>query len=559
MGVAVAATGAPAQPVTTADKPASAPPPAPPPEEKAKVDKKPQRERAEVDKDVEDLVVAQNAKGDESGLDLPNADACTDGPAPTAPMPRRCHLSPNYRAGTAPWQRKIQALASLPPQLAAQLGASAATGTLVPPETTALAVDAQLDRDHIEGPGQVWLRIGLRSTDRWGMRRPPFDFAVVVGEMAAKVGDKAACKALEALAERVEPQDRFTLILGDKAKGNLDGIAGTEAAQRIRDLCTEPLAPTAATATTHPLARTMLGSHAAAQHRVAGTRVIVVIAAPSDLTGDLVASAAQGVQEPTLTSTLVLGEGDDTGWQLAGAGHGLLQPAPAGHEAEAAAALWRDWGRVVARLVRVDIRLATNVVALRVVGSRVLDAEETQRVRRQERAVDQNLARVAGVARDRDQDGEGMTMLIPAFLGSDAHFIDMLLQVQGPGAVADVVVDYKDLVRMTNQKAAARAGLERTSTGTGRSIGAGDPDAAVQIAWSSVRQFASALSASNISAMTGLAAQLARNPQDGGFPTLADAIVAAAREGRPQPALNSLLQLWIAQARGCRVAALTGS
>ncbi len=487
------------------------------------------------------------------------ADACVDGSATSAPMPKRCHLAPNYRAGTALWQRKLQALATLPPALAKQIADGSATGALVPPETTALAVDAQLDRDHLDGPGQVWLRVGLRSTDRWGMRRPPFDLAIVVGSQAAQAPNRAACTALESLAERIEPQDRLTVVRSDKPSENLDGVAGVDVLQRVREMCAQPkLVVSAALAAQHAMARLLLANHAAAQHRVAGTRVIVVVANAAELDQGIVSSASQGVQEPTLTSVLLLGSPDsEQGWQLADSGHGMLQPAPPGKEAQAAAALWRDWGRVVARLVRVDIRLASNVMALRVVGSRALDGEETRRVRRQERAVDQNLARVAGVQRDRDQDGEGMTMLIPAFLGSDAHFIDMLLQVQGPGPVADVVVDYKDLVRMTNQKAAARASLDRVAQGSSRTITVGAQTAMDRIPWSAVARLGSALDRGDAGEMRHVAATVAAAASDGGFAALAQGIVDAYGEHADRAALRALLQLWIARAHGCRVAAET--
>lgn len=484
-------------------------------------------------------------------------DAC--GPVGEAPrpLPRRCHLASNYRAGQGVWQRRLESLAALPPELRGLAAAAGPGGELLPPETKALAVAARLDRSHLDGPGQVWMRVSLRSTDRWGMRRPPFDLAVVVGADAAQAPDQRACRTLEALVQRVEPQDRLTLIRGGDDAETLDGLAGAEALARVRALCASGAGwATAPLADQHRRARQLLARHAQAQHRVAGSRLVVVIATAADLADpQLLDSVSQGVSEPTLSSALVLdGAGLDRGWQLADAGHGLLEPVAADPDG-AARRLWYGWGRVVARLVRVDLRLAPGVVALRVVGSRVLDQQETQRVRRQETAVDQNLARVAGVKRDRQQDGEGMTMLISAFLGSDEHVIDVLLEVAGPGPVADVVVDYKDLVRMNNEKAMARAALARVSAGAARPLPAIARPAFDRLDWPQLAAVRRAIADHDEAALEALVQALQERPEQQPLAVFAAALQAALREASAVEPLLAALDVFVARGRGCHVAA----
>ena len=494
---------------------------------------------------------------DQHGWTSDVEDACGPQPQAQQPMPRRCHLASNYRAGQGIWQRRLEALSALPQPLRDQAGAAAPAAELLPPETKALAVAARLDREHIEGPGQVWMRVSLRSTDRWGMRRPPFDLAVIVGPSAAKAENQLACRTLEALVQRIEPQDRLTLIRGSLESDTLDGLPGAEALTRVRAACAAGSAwASAPLADQHRRARQLLAQHAQAQHRVAGSRLVVAIAMAVDLQDpQLQESASQGVLEPTLSSALVLDEaGLAPGWQLADAGHGLLENVGIDPDG-AARRLWHGWGRVVARLVRVDLRLAPGVVALRVVGSRVLDQQETQRVRRQETAVDQNLARVAGVQRDRQQDGEGMTMLIAAFLGSDEHVTDVLLQVPGPGPVADVVVDYKDLVRMANEKAMTRASLARVSM-RGHSqlppIGRADLDA---LDWPQLAAVRGAIAERDEPALARLVMALQQRPDQRPLAEFAQALQAALPQTSAVEPLLAALDVFTARGRGCHVAA----
>lgn len=484
-------------------------------------------------------------------------DACGPQPQFLQPLPRRCHLASNYRSGQGIWQRRLEALTELPQSLRDQAEQPAPAAELLPPETKALAVAARLDREHVEGPGQVWMRVSLRSTDRWGMRRPPFDLAVVLGPAAAAAPDRLACRTLEALVQRIEPQDRLTLIRGSQESENLDGLAGAEALTRVRAACAAGASwATATLADQHRRARQVLAQHAQAQHRVAGSRLVVAIATGADLQdARLQESASQGVLEPTLSSALVLdAAGLYAGWQLADAGHGLLETVGTDPNA-AAQRLWHGWGRVVARLVRVDLRLAPGVVALRVVGSRVLDQQETQQVRRQETAVDQNLARVAGVKRDRQQDGEGMTMLIASFLGSDEHVIDVLLEVPGPGPVADVVVDYKDLVRMANEKAMARASLARVSMrGRGELPAIARPDLD-RLDWPQLAAVRRAVADRNEPALAELVAALQQRADQRPLAEFALALQAALQQAAAVEPLLAALDVFVARGQRCHVAA----
>jgi hypothetical protein len=109
---------------------------------------------------------------------------------------------------------------------------------------------------------------------------------------------------------------------------------------------------------------------------------------------------------------------------------------------------------VVARALRLRIKLADGVVLRRVLGSGQLSGTEVAEARHEEQAVDAKLYRDLGIAPDRQRDDEdGIKMLIPYFFASDSHVIMLQLQVP-PGTdrrkLADVFLKYKDLVHGRN-------------------------------------------------------------------------------------------------------------
>ncbi|MCB9740362.1 MAG: hypothetical protein H6747_13960 [Deltaproteobacteria bacterium] len=515
-----------------------------------------QHKRAERQFAAADAEETEKLEAEASDTLLPQSggEVCTAS-EPPRPLPRRCHLEPNYYAGRASWQRRLQAMAQLPAELQRTQLRRAGTPTIAAPEGAALAVDARLDRDTAAGPGRAWMRVWLRSSDRWGLRRPPMDLAVVVSPAAA-ASKGATCATLTALMARVEAQDRVSLLLGTAALPQWDDVAGSVVSDRLRGLCAAGLPDaTAELAAQHIAARAVLARHATAQHRIAGSRAIVVLARAEEAAAPLQATVGAATSEPTLTSALLVGDAapEDAWWSLIDAGHGALEVAAAGAEDAAAKALWASWGRVVARLVRVDIRLAPGVQALRVVGSRVLDEQETAAVRRREQAIDRNLARVAGVRADRQEDGIGMTMLIPAFLGSDAHAIDIELAVPGAGPVAEVVVDYKDLLRMQNAKASAAAALERLQPGIARAVAVPEPDDHARVAAVMQLQAAMQVAEPRVAAVEAALHGLGLSGDDAA--AMARGIVRAAATAGGRAGLRGLMQAWVAGLRGCHVGA----
>jgi Ca-activated chloride channel family protein len=117
--------------------------------------------------------------------------------------------------------------------------------------------------------------------------------------------------------------------------------------------------------------------------------------------------------------------------------------------------------RVVARALRLRIKLAPGVKLLNILGSKRLDEVATKRVKEAEKSIDQRIAKNLGITADRGEDEDGVQIIIPTFFAGDAHVILMEVIVNNPGQVAEVTSKFKDLVQNNNGTARASIGLTR--------------------------------------------------------------------------------------------------
>ena len=187
-------------------------------------------------------------------------------------------------------------------------------------------------------------------------------------------------------------------------------------------------------------------------------------------TGGLVRMAHRSAIDGVPWSAVGIGRGVDLAeldsLVLAGQGNRrLLESA-----ADAGALVDRELaavGRVVARAVRLRIRLAPGVQLVDVIGSQRLDEGRAQQVRDAEQSIDQRLSRNLGIETDRGLDEEGIQIVIPSFYADDAHVVLLDVVVPGPGPVADVTVRYKDLVHMKNGIARAHLRVGRAGSAAG--------------------------------------------------------------------------------------------
>jgi len=123
--------------------------------------------------------------------------------------------------------------------------------------------------------------------------------------------------------------------------------------------------------------------------------------------------------------------------------------------------------RVVARALRLNIRLQAGVKLIGIPGSQPLNAQRSEQMRQAERSIDQRLARNLGIKRDRGADEDGVQIIIPAFYANDSHVILLDVLAEKPGLLAEVSLRYKDLVYLRNgvTHAALSLGSEDTPVG----------------------------------------------------------------------------------------------
>jgi len=151
---------------------------------------------------------------------------------------------------------------------------------------------------------------------------------------------------------------------------------------------------------------------------------------------------------------------------LAGQGNRRLMHAPPDADGLVAREL-SALSRVIARALRLRIRLGPGVELVDVVGAGRLDAAGAHRVRQAEKSIDRRLSRNFGIEADRGEDEEGIQIVIPTFYGGDSHSVVLDVVARGPGPIADVTARYKDLVYLRNgvTRANLGLGLETSSPG----------------------------------------------------------------------------------------------
>ena len=120
---------------------------------------------------------------------------------------------------------------------------------------------------------------------------------------------------------------------------------------------------------------------------------------------------------------------------------------------------------VVARAVKVRIKLAKGVGLVRVLGSQELDAAETARVRTEEKKIDQKVYEELGITPNRKKDDPGIKTFIPNFHRGDSHVIMLELEVpkgKGRTKLADVFLKFKDLEGRKNEELKTAVYIDRT-------------------------------------------------------------------------------------------------
>jgi len=402
---------------------------------------------------------AKAPKGDPLGLPL--------APAPTPVLDPNARYATTYRPGGAALSSFDAALARgvLPASskdLVGEFGARYAP-TIDAPKTGAMAFAIDLERASVgPGGGPLHLRLAMKGSEIAPLRAPLSVHVVldVSGSMAGASIDHAK-KAAEALVQKLEPGDHFSLVTfsSDASVIVPTGAIGPRRAKvidTIRAIVTE--------GGTNVSSGLDLGY---AQANAKGSpedavKVVMLLSDGHANGGDtnpksLALRSARAFQEGVQTSTFGIGSDFDGALlasiadQGAGAYYYLAEPA------QIAPALTKELDArlvPVASALEIRVRLRPGIAATKIYGSHSLDGDAAALIRAQEIAVDAQAQKKDGIVKDRKDDAQGgMRFFVPAFARGDRHAMLLSLQLPsgtGERAIASVEIRFKDRLLKKN-------------------------------------------------------------------------------------------------------------
>ncbi|MBI2388739.1 MAG: VWA domain-containing protein [Deltaproteobacteria bacterium] len=331
------------------------------------------------------------------------------------------------------------------------------------PEKGAMTFALGLERAAIgPGGGPLHLRVAMKGSEIAPLRAP-LSVHVVLDVSGSMEGASIqhAREAAEALVQRLEPADHFSLVtFSNDAKVLVStGAIGPRRAKvvdTIRAIVTD--------GGTNISSGLDLG-YAQANAEGAPEDAVKVVMLLSDghaNGGDtnprsLALRSARAFQEGVQTSTFGIGSSFDGALlssiadQGAGAYYYLAEPKQIGP------ALSKELDarlQPVASALEIRVRLRPGIGAAKVYGSQTLDGDAAALIRAQEVAVDAQAQEKDGIAKDRKDDAKGgMRFFVPAFAKGDRHAMLLSLQVPagtGEREIASVEVRFKDRLLKKN-------------------------------------------------------------------------------------------------------------
>jgi len=325
------------------------------------------------------------------------------------------------------------------------------------------------------------VQVGLQGAHRRGGLRPAMSVGIVLDARGALTSeDGASMRALlEAFLQAKDVGDRFGLTVAGRPSDQLVGPDDFRHGplSLVLGQLFESGADIQRTQSTLGLVAAMEQTTRALQSGddpeapLGSSMVLLVTSQPlgpqtDGLVGVAHGSAVAGVPVSVVAVGARVDLDEVERVALAGQGHRRLLH----RAAEAEGVVDRELSalsRVIARALRLNIRLAPGVKLVEVVGADRLDAGSAQRVRAAEQSIDRRLSRNLGIERDRGEDEDGIQIVIPTFHSGDAHAVLLDVVASGPGPIADVTVRYKDLVYLRNSVARSNLTLARDAAPPG--------------------------------------------------------------------------------------------
>lgn len=343
------------------------------------------------------------------------------------------------------------------------------------PTRTALGLTADPERTKIvESGGRTYLQVGLQAMKGEASRHPALNVALVIdtsGSMSAEGKMEAAKRAAKRLVDGLRPGDILSVV-------SFDSHARVVVpAQKVGD----PLALKRRIEALRPGADTniydglKLGYREARKNSLRDGVSLVILLSDGEVTSGVsnpaafrnLAAEQAGAEVQTTSVGLGISYNEDLMLAIAREGKGNYHFIKDGADTEKVFQKeLNELTQVVARAVKLRIRLADGVGLVRVLGSQVLNAAEAQQVRGEEQKIDRKVAEELGIATNRKKDDEpGIKMLIPNFFRGDSHVVMLEIEVpkgRGQRKIADVYLKYKDLPHRANRETQAAVRMQYT-------------------------------------------------------------------------------------------------
>ena len=382
------------------------------------------------------------------------------------------HPSMRLLASQLDPERRAQIFSSFGQQLRLDGDARRVAQPFDSPTTAALALYVQANRRGVTEPTRMLVQVGLKGAERHSRARPAMNVGVVLDLTTEPSAEsRAAIEALvDALSDARDTGDRFSLVVAGKPGGIIvpaDMFRRGPLTVALQQLFGVGF-PRGATLSVSQAIEIAIGTVVGLDdpNTPLGTSVVMLVTAST--LGPELQTLREMAHEAAVNGVpvSVVGIGSDVrrkeldALALAGQGNRSLLSSPV----EAASLVDRELSavsRVVARALRLRIRLASGVKLVDVIGSHRLDEAHAEVVRQAEQSIDRRLSRNLGIVADRGEDEEGIQIVIPSFYAGDTHIILLDVVAPGPGPIADVRVRYKDLVYLRNGVARANLRVER--------------------------------------------------------------------------------------------------
>lgn len=347
------------------------------------------------------------------------------------------------------------------------------------PTKTALSLSAQTERARVlanEG-GRTYLQVGLQGIKREAPKRPSLNICLVVdrsGSMAdeGKIG-YARTAAIE-VVERLAASDTIAVVAYDDRPQVLVSAAKANNKEALRQKL-QSLQPGGSTDIYSALELGYKQVQADLDPEAINQVILLsdgmVTAGISDL-GAFGRLTSQMFDQGIQTTAVGMGLDYDENLMLTVAREGKGNY----HFVKDAADIGQvfqeeldDLTHLVAKALRLRIKLADGIELIRVLGSAEMEEDAVAAAKATERALDERVRKELGISIDRDKIAEepGLKMLIPQFVLGDSHVVMLEVEIppgKGTRKVADVYLKYKDIVFRANRDMHAVAEIDYTGS-----------------------------------------------------------------------------------------------